>query len=340
MLLKLGTLGRYFASSLWISLATMGILFWITGDLRTLYVATILASLEVSLSFDNAVVNARTLERMEPIWQARFIWLGIPIAVFGMRLLFPLVLVYLTTPLSFSNVIHTALYAPTDYAHALHAGYPLISAFGSAFLFMVFFHFLFELDRPVHWLNCIEKNRQVLRASQYPFSAALCTVILGVLWMLYRPQISCAIAYFLGIVCYQMIHSGSAYFLKSAAAAGKAMKLGWAGFIYLEVLDASLSFDGVIGAFAISTHILVILVGLGIGALFVRSFTLYFVEQKTLSKLKYLEHSAYYAIGALAVIMLLKNAVEISEVVSGSVGLIFITVGIISSFSGRLGRRN
>ena len=75
-------------------------------------------------------------------------------------------------------------------------------------------------------------------------------------------------------------------------------------FLYLEVLDASFSFDGVIGAFAITNDIVLMALGLGIGAMYVRSLTVYLVRQGTLDDYVYLEHGAHYAIGALAVILL------------------------------------
>ncbi|HIO95776.1 MAG TPA: DUF475 domain-containing protein [Campylobacterales bacterium] len=100
------------------------------------------------------------------------------------------------------------------------------------------------------------------------------------------------------------------------------------GFLYLEVLDASFSFDGVIGAFALSGDIFIIMIGLGIGAMFVRSLTLYMLEKKTLTEYRYLEHGAHYAILALAVIMLSKIFIHINEVIVGTVGISFIAVAV------------
>ena len=88
-------------------------------------------------------------------------------------------------------------------------------------------------------------------------------------------------------------------------------------FLYLEVLDASFSFDGVIGAFAITNDIVLMALGLGIGAMYVRSLTVYLVRQGTLDDYVYLEHGAHYAIGALAVILLVTIQYEINEVITG-----------------------
>ncbi len=93
---------------------------------------------------------------------------------------------------------------------------------------------------------------------------------------------------------------------------------GAAAFLYLEVLDASFSFDGVIGAFALSNNLFVIAIGLGIGAMFVRSLTIMLVERGTLTEYRYLEHGAFYAIIALGVIMFVKTVTPVPETVTGS----------------------
>lgn len=97
-------------------------------------------------------------------------------------------------------------------------------------------------------------------------------------------------------------------------------------FLYLEVLDASFSFDGVVGAFAITHNLFIIMIGLSIGAFFVRSLTIMFVEKEALTKFAFLEHGAFYAIGILSMIMLLDPFLHIPEWVTGlSGGIVIIT---------------
>ena len=108
-------------------------------------------------------------------------------------------------------------------------------------------------------------------------------------------------------------------------------KAGLISFCYLELIDASFSLDGVLGAFALSKDIIIIMIGLGIGAMFVRSFTIMLVEKQTLKQLIYLEHGAHWAIGTLAVIMFTSTKVEVPEVITGLIGLIFIVSAYISS---------
>jgi hypothetical protein len=305
-----GLIRRYFGGSILVSLLGLVLVFILTKRWNAVYLALVLSFLELSLSFDNAVVNAKMLQHMSPQWQKRFIWWGILIAVVGMRLIFPILLVYASTSQSLYQVIYSALYNPSQYAHALEAGYPLISAFGGSFLLMVFLHFVSKIA----WLPAL-------------ISLAVGAVFITALW-----RWSILFAYVLGVVIYEVLHQVSARMMhKAIHATASAAKVGLIGFIYLEVLDASFSFDGVIAAFAISTDIIVIMVGLGIGALFVRSLTIYFVERKTLAKLIYLEYGAYYAIGFLAIVMLVKNFIHIPEWISGTVGLLMIAIALVAS---------
>ena len=116
----------------------------------------------------------------------------------------------------------------------------------------------------------------------------------------------------LGLIIHQVL-----YYLNQALGHEKAQKntfvSGLMGFCYLEVLDASFSLDGVLGAFAITSDIIIIFTGLAIGALYVRSMTIYLVKHKVLSKIKYLEHGAFYAIGFLAVVLFLKLFIHVPE---------------------------
>jgi hypothetical protein len=102
-------------------------------------------------------------------------------------------------------------------------------------------------------------------------------------------------------------------------------------FLYLEVLDASFSFDGVIGAFAITSDPIVTAIGLGIGAMYIRSLTIYLVNKGTLGDYVYLTHGAHWAIGALAALLLVSMKHEVPEVVTGLIGVGFIAAAFGSS---------
>ena len=105
---------------------------------------------------------------------------------------------------------------------------------------------------------------------------------------------------------------------------GAVVRSGLGAFLYLNVLDASFSLDGVIGAFALTNNMVIIALGLSIGAIFVRSLTVMMVDHGTLSEYRYLEHGAFWAILALAAIMLMSARIEVPETVTGLIGAVLI----------------
>ncbi|MBY0445954.1 MAG: DUF475 domain-containing protein, partial [Burkholderiales bacterium] len=147
-------------------------------------------------------------------------------------------------------------------------------------------------------------------------------------------QLSFILASIIGIVTYIVV-DGLGSLLSSEENHGQTtvVRTGFSAFMYLEVLDASFSFDGVIGAFALSNNIFIIAIGLGIGAMFVRSLTIMFVEKETLDQFRYLEHGAFYAIGALAFIMFIGTFHEIPEVITGLIGAGLIGISLLASLN-------
>ena len=302
------------------------------GGLEVLYIVALLAVLEISLSFDNAVVNVKVLETMEEKWQKRFILFGIPIAVFGMRFLFPILIVAIASGLSISNTFNLALHDPLMYNETLHSVEKLIFAFGGAFLLMVFLNFIFDIEREEKWIKMIEESKFINRMGKLNSIKIIIAVTIGVMFfLLIKGNYEITLAYFIGILLYTIISS------VDNLLGVNGVRNGIMGFLYLEILDASFSFDGVIGAFALSSDIFVIMIGLGIGAMFVRALTLYMLAKKTLTEYRYLEHGAHYAVLALAIIMLVKIFTPVNEIVVGTVGVSFIVAAIYHSV--RVNRR-
>lgn len=310
---------KYFYGSFAVTFVGLAIALYL-GGIHALYIATLLAILEVSLSFDNAVVNAKVLNTMDPVWQKRFIVFGIPIAVFGMRFLFPLVIVSVVGGLGLLETLDIAMNEPERYHEILSSSEKSIFAFGGAFLLMVFLDFFFEDEKEVKWIKLIEGSKVVEGFSKVTNIELIIAIVVGLTLSHLTNDLTIALAFFYGVLLHSILNSVDDLFSTDT------VKNGLVGFIYLEVLDASFSFDGVIGAFALSSNIFIIMIGLGIGAMFVRSLTIYFVEKKTLSEFIYLEHGAHYAIGVLAGIMLLKMFFHISEVITGTVGIGLIAI--------------
>jgi uncharacterized protein len=309
------------------------------GGPEALAITAILIVLEVSLSFDNAVVNARVLERMSAYWQRLFLTVGMVIAVFGMRLIFPLLVVGATAHISPWNAWQLALERgdaeePGSYGYLLHDAHPAIAAFGGIFLLMIFLDFLIDEEKSLHWLGWLERGIQRLglvdKASVMIALASLLSF--AALYREHDGQILAAgVA---GLLCYLVVDGSASHFSElgaggqMVAATGKA---AFSMFLYLQVLDASFSFDGVIGAFAITVDPVIIALGLGIGALYVRSLTVLLVRKGTLSELVFLEHGAHWAIGALAVLLLVSVEHEVPEVITGLIGVGFIAAALLAS---------
>lgn len=325
---------HYFYSAFFITLVGIiaAVMLEPTHKAYALYLVLILALLEISLSFDNAVVNAKVLAKMPKKWQKFFIWIGLPIAVFGMRLIFPILLVSTTTSLSFSDVFKLATNDPSAYQHALELGFPTICAFGGGFLIMVFLKFFVAEKHDLHWITIIEENRFINLIRHYPGGYIIFALIIGFI-VIYSADVAqggtLALAFLMGLMIHEAL--GILNHAFGGNMTGKVAQNGLMGFLYLEVLDASFSFDGVIGAFAISLNIFLIMIGLGIGAMYVRSLTIFFVEHKTLTKFRYLEHGAHYAIGFLAVIMFIKIYTHVPEWLTGTIGIGLIVIAFIHS---------
>lgn len=316
----------------------------VSAMLNALAITMILAVMEVSLSFDNAVVNASVLKHWDPFWKKLFLTVGILVAVFGMRLLFPIVIVAVTAEMSMLDVVHMALDNPVEYSQRLVAHHAEISAFGGMFLLLVFLNFLFDDEKDTHWFHFLE--HRLANLASVPAMSVFISLIALLVMAAYVPdheRLVVTIAGIWGIVVYigvqvigHLLEGNSEEDEEETSNNGEAvkavMKGGIGGFLYLEVLDASFSFDGVIGAFAITNDVIIIMLGLAIGAMFVRSMTMYLVEKDTLDAYVFLEHGAHYAIGALALIMLASGTgLHVPEIVTGLIGVAFIVWAIFSS---------
>lgn len=307
----------------------------IWGGVNALLVTAILGIMEISLSFDNAVVNASVLKTWDHFWKMLFLTLGILIAVFGMRLLFPLLIVSLTTDMNILDVAVMALNTPDEYAKSLLSHHVEVSVFGGTFLLLVFLNFIFDDQKEVHWLGVIEEKLALLGKLD---SVSVLFTLIVILITSHLPSIENSgvviISGIWGIVTYLFVDVISNFLEQEedAPALGKTIKTGGiGGFLYLEVLDASFSFDGVIGAFAITKDVVVIMLGLAIGAMFIRSLTVYLVDKGTLDEYVYLENGAHYAIGALAFIMLFGIEYDVPELVTGLIGIALIIMSFYSS---------
>lgn len=308
-------------------------------------VTAMLAILEISLSFDNAVVNATVLREMDEKWQNLFLTVGILIAVFGMRLVFPILVVAVGTlegangnfAAHMVSVAVLAIETPAEYARLLRESHTGIAAFGGMFLLMVFFTFLFDSGRKRHWLGGVEAWLAALGRHRSLKVFVALALLLAIQWLMPLgddARLTVFVSGISGVVLFVCIHAlGDLFGTREGhkALMETARRNGAMGFLYLEVLDASFSFDGVIGAFAITRDVVIIMLGLAIGAMFVRSLTVFLLRRGTLDEFVFLEHGAHYAIGALGLIMLFSIIEHVPELVTGLVGVVLIGLSMYSS---------
>jgi hypothetical protein len=329
---------RHYWPEFLITVAVWVLVGWQLG-LDAFLITLILSILEITLSADNAVVNSRVLMRLSMFWQRMFLTVGIIFAVFIVRFVLPIIMVSIATSLDVGSVFSLAINDPEAYGHKLHEVAPLINGFGGFFLLMVaLFFFVDKTRHPNAWWLRIAENLAVKLAHVPLAKTVVIALVYGLIWWLLpadsRPSVGAAMAF--GIGLYVLLEGMTRVMEHFSDGASKTKQVvGWGAFIlfmYLQVLDASFSLDGVVGAFVLTNNIIIIMAGLGIGALWVRTMTIYMVQHGTLQTYRYLESGAHWAIVALATIMILKlYHIELPELVVGTIGLVFVASAVYSS---------
>ncbi|WP_085787015.1 DUF475 domain-containing protein [Ketogulonicigenium robustum] len=333
---------RYFKWPFIVTALGLALSFWLGWNsgaggfphaMSFLFVGFVLAILEISLSFDNAIVNANKLKDMTPEWQRRFLTWGILIAVFGMRVVFPLLIVVIAARIGPIEAIRLAATDEARYAAIINDAHVSIAAFGGAFLMMVALKFFLNEEKDVHWVPGFEAwLHRMAGVRGIEVAVVLVLILVFSNFVPATEKETFLTAAVSGLVTFLVVELIGHGLDEKQAAMSTAAKGGFGAFLYLEVLDASFSFDGVIGAFALTQNLFLIAIGLGIGAMYVRSMTIMLVERQTLTQFRYLEHGAFYSILTLAVIMFVQTLhVEVPEVVTGLLGAAFIGTALWAS---------
>lgn len=329
---------------------------FIYAGITGVFQGSVLSIMELSLSFDNAVVNAIILQTMAIYWRKAFLTWGMLIAVFGMRLIFPILIVSVTTGMSFFDAFDLAISNPSLYEEYIFQNYAKIMAFGSMFLFMIFLDFLLNEEKDIHWISFIEKN--AAKWASIDGMKVFLVILFGIIIVYCLPEIrtihgheiifdkfEIIISMLIGLLAYMLVG-----FIKNILEKNDqteimsdeevnqnlskniALKGGIASFLYLEMIDMSLSFDGVLAAFAVSQNIIIIMLGLGVGAMAVRSLTLLMVDNNTVDDFIYLEHGAMWSIGLLAALMSIQLYTDVPEWIIATLAILPIAVAFIHSY--------
>lgn len=310
-------------------------------------ITAMLILLEMVFSFDNAALNSKYLKKLNAFWRKMFLTVGILIAVFGMRLIFPFIIVEITAGLGPIEAWQLAMekgapHTPGTYGYILNEAHPTIAAFGGAFLLMLFLSFIFDAERDSTWIGWLE--RPLIKAGHFdalPTLVSLAAVVATAEFLAPAgKEFSVLLAGVSGVITFIAVN-GLAVFMEARQEAMDASlaqvallsgKAAFSMFLFLEVLDASFSFDGVLGGFALTSDPILLALGLGVGALYVRSMTIYLVDHDALDEITFMEHGAHYAIGILATLLLFTVHFHIPDWLIGGIGLVVIALSIWWSF--------
>ncbi|PIU21349.1 MAG: hypothetical protein COT15_02915 [Candidatus Diapherotrites archaeon CG08_land_8_20_14_0_20_34_12] len=279
---------------------------------------------ETISSIDNAVVNADVLSTMSERARKWFLLWGLIIAVFLVRGLLPLLIVWLANPTLTPLEALTAMFSSNPMVmQSIELSKPILLIGGGVFLVFLFFHWLFI--EPKHYGL---KGEEIIHKKYGLWFFAIVSIMLSlIVWFSINKNPMMAFGAVVGSTAFFITHG----FKENAEAKEKEMLSGsnlsdMSKLLYLEVIDATFSIDGVIGAFAFTLSVPLIIIGNGLGAFVVREFTIHNIE--TVKKYKYLKNGAMYSIFFLGMIMLLDSfGIEIPQYVSP-----IITFAVIGYF--------
>lgn len=283
-----------------------------------------LCMFEIICSIDNAIINAEVLGTMQPKYRRWFLLWGILFAVFLVRGLLPLLLVWLSTPGLTPWEAFTAMFSENpDIKEAIETSSPILLIGGGTFLIFLFFHWLF-----------LEEKHFGLRGERFFYSkgvwfyAVASILLMAIVWFAIERNPMMAFGAVVGSTAFFIVHG----FRQNAELAEQKLMGGdlsdISKIMYLEVIDATFSIDGVLGAFAFTMCVPLILVGNALGAIAVRQITVSNIDR--IKKYRFLKNGAMYSILCLGIIMLIDSfGFHIPEFVSpvitfGVVGLFFL----------------
>ena len=253
---------------------------------------------EVVNSVDNAIVNAHVLKTIGAIWRRRFLLIGILTSVFLVRFLLPLTIVWISVPnLTLPNLFASFVGGNNVAANAIQTQKPVILMFGGVFLIFLYFQWLFLEKKEPLYIERFFKGKH----GGWFFGFAITAVVLAIYFAGANAMMMLAVA--IGAATFFLLYGIKATAESREQKGGIAHNSDISKFVYLEVLDAAFSFDGVIGSFAFTINLLLIFIGIGIGAVVVRQLTVKGID--TVAKYRYLKNGALTSIGFLGLFMLI-----------------------------------
>jgi uncharacterized protein len=301
------------------------ILLFMYGGFFAVYQGTILSVLELSLSFDNAIVNATILATMGLVWRKRFLLWGMIIAVFGVRFVFPILIVYFSTSMGFIDSFNLAITNPDEYERVIESSHHIIMSFGGMFLLMLFLKFIFDENKDLHWIRMIEDFAVKLSKIGDIKILFILSSMIGITYlapdhvvmgdeMVKINKIEILAPMLIGVIAFYLIEFFKGFIERKSLTSEadseqtdtKITQLsgGFVSFLYLEI---------------------------GIGAMAVRSLTIFMVEREVISKYIYLEHGAMWSIGLLSLSMLVQIFYHLPPMLITTFALVPIILAFIHS---------
>jgi len=258
---------------------------------------------EVINSIDNAIINSEVLSTMSARAKRWFLLWGILIAVFAVRGLLPILILWSSSPqLGFVDVIVATLSSNPEIIQAVEESAPVLLIGGGVFLIFLFCHWLFL--EPKHYGL---RGEATIERHGVWFYAAVSIILTAIVWFSIQTRPAMAFGAVVGSTGFFITHG----FKENAAQMERRMLSGTTSMsdvsklLYLEVIDTTFSIDGVLGAFAFTFSVPLILIGNGIGAIVVRELTVKNIEN--VKKYKYMKNGAMYSICVLGLIMVLDS---------------------------------
>jgi hypothetical protein len=258
---------------------------------------------ESIISIDNAVINADVLATMSQKGRRWFLFWGLLFAVFVVRGVLPWLIVWMTVPsLGPLGAITATFSNDPKVIEAIEASSPILLAGGGTFLIFLFFNWLF-LEPKEYGLV----GERFIHSQGIWFYAVVSIILTAIVWFALAVDPHMAFGAVVGSSTFFITHG----FKQNAAQREEQLRSGESNLsdiskiLYLEVIDASFSIDGVLGAFAFTLSVPLILIGNGLGALILRQLTVANIDR--IKKYAYLKNGAMYAIFLLGSIMLLES---------------------------------
>ncbi|MBI2662755.1 DUF475 domain-containing protein [Candidatus Woesearchaeota archaeon] len=255
---------------------------------------------ETISSIDNAVINAEVLRTMSKKAQKWFLWWGVLFAVFIVRGLLPWVIIWISTPsLGFFGSLTATFSSDPIVVKAIEASAPVLLMGGGIFLVFLFFHWLF-LEPKIYGLHA---ERFFAKQGVW-FYAVISVILTSLVWISIKNNPLMALGAVIGSTAFFITHGfkQNAEKVEHEMLHGKGNLSDISKIMYLEVIDMTFSIDGVLGAFAFTLVVPLILIGNGLGAIVVRQMTVGNIER--IKKYKYLKNGAMYSILGLGTVMI------------------------------------